>query len=812
MYMTAKVAVSKTSYGYDKLYSYRVPNELREKIHAGERVIIPFGRGNRKRVGLVISVEFNNTDKLKPIFSLIDEEPVINEEMLEMVVWLKDTTFCTYFEAFKSIIPSGLQYRVTRKYCLSDKIPENLSDDEECLYTSLSKSKSQRDFDLILEQCGIEGKKKTVQSLTEKGYILECDDVRRNARDLTVKMMRISDSYLTNEHPDKLTKKQSSVIELLLQNGSASVKEICYICNITQAVLKNLVKKDILEEYEYEEVLRSDARSDKKTDDLILNDQQKKVFEGIFELIRSGKPSCSLLYGVTGSGKTAVFIHLIEETIKYGRQAVMLIPEISLTPQTLKIFQDYFGDIVAVFHSNLSISQRMNEYKRVKSGDAKIVVGTRSAVFVPFDNIGIIILDEEGEHSYKSDSSPKYHTRDVAKKRCVTHSAALILASATPTIESYYYAVTGRYKLFTLNKRFSQSVLPEVSILDMQNEPRYNNSADFSESLVEEINYNISKGEQCILLLNRRGYYTYISCPQCRQPLICPNCSIPLTYHKTNGCLMCHYCGFTETNPDKCPECGYEILKQTGVGTQKIEDELSELFPDAKILRMDADTTYSRYSYEKNFKAFGNGEYDIMIGTQMIAKGLDFENVTLVGIISVDKALFAGDFRSYERTFSLITQVVGRCGRGNKQGRAFLQTYVPDHYVINLAANQDYTGFYEQEIELRKALIYPPFCDICVISFTSTIDGDADNASKIFLEIMIKSIDENGIRMPLRVLGPSKYVYHKLNGKYRYRLILKCRNTKDFRMFINDLLLSSFSNSAFSNVSISVDINGDIGL
>lgn len=490
----------------------------------------------------------------------------------------------------------------------------------------------------------------------------------------------------------------------------------------------------------------------------------------------------------------------------------MLIPEISLTPQMVDKFQSLFGDMVSVMHSNLSLSRRLNEYKRVKSGRAKIVVGTRSAVFAPLENIGLIIMDEEGERTYKSESSPRYNAKDIAKKRCVTHNAVLLMASATPSIESYYYAKTNRYKLFTMKRRYTGDRLPHVEILDLAAEGFYGSSSTFTEKLVEEININLERGEQSILLLNRRGYYTFISCCDCKEPVVCPNCSVPLTYHKVNNKLICHYCGHTQDMINVCPKCGKNHLKLTGIGTQKVEDEIASLFPDARILRMDADTTYSRYAYEKNFKAFEKGEYDIMLGTQMIAKGLDFPNVTLVGVVSIDKALFSGDFRSYERTFSLITQVVGRCGRGEKQGRAFIQTYVPDHYVINLAAEQNYIGFYEQESAMRKALIYPPFCDTCLIEFASEYESAADNASKAFVDMMRQKIADENIKLPLRVLGPAKCTYERINGKYRYRIVMKCRNNKEFRGFVSDLYKNVFKMKEFANVQTFVDINGDISL
>ena len=486
----------------------------------------------------------------------------------------------------------------------------------------------------------------------------------------------------------------------------------------------------------------------------------------------------------------------------------MLVPEISLTPQMLERFKKYFGRQIAVLHSSLSLGQRNDEFKRIRSGQAKIVIGTRSAVFAPLPDIGVIIIDEEGEHTYKSEMSPRYHARDVAIQRCGYHKSVLVMASATPSLETFYFAKNGRFSLFEMRERFAGARLPEVEIIDMA----YEGGRLLSGKLTDKLRQTLDAGEQAILLLNRRGFNTYISCMECRKPVSCPNCDLPLTYHKKNNKLMCHYCGFTMDNVRACPQCGSDHLRMSGVGTQKVEDVIAEHFPKARVLRMDADTTFSRYSYEKGFKAFENHEYDIMLGTQMIAKGLNFPNVTLVGVVSLDKALFTGDFRSYERTFSLLTQVAGRCGRGDKPGYAYLQTFVPDHFVLNLAAEQDYDEFYEQEIALRKSLTYPPFCDICVVGFSSAMESKAIEASEWFARTLGDYIKENKLTFPLRGLGPAPCTLGRINNKYRYRLILKCRNSKAFRTAIADVMAKFYKQQSFKAVSIYADINGDIGL
>ncbi len=804
----AAVAVSSTAYGYDRRYKYTVPIELDGKAQTGVRVLVPFGNGNRKRVGVIIRIDDaanEDLSKFKPIKSVIDDESLLNDEMLEMVYWLKNTTLCTYFEAFKTIIPLGLSVNFTQKYELSGDSglsEDNLSSGAVKLLNAVREDAS-----------ALEGaENKLVNELVQSGFLVERDSVKRRTKDETVKMVRLSEKFADGAMAANLSPKQKSVVQLLTESGAASLKEIEYICGVTSAVVRNMTKKGITESYEYEILRTPDVEASENPDEIVLNEEQQRVYDGVSALIDDKKPSVSLLYGVTGSGKTPVFAKLIKHTLELDRNVIMLIPEISLTPQVVQRFQSLFGDMVAIMHSSLSLTQRLNEYKRVKKGQARIVVGTRSAIFAPIENIGLIIIDEEGERTYKSESAPRYNAKEIAKKRCITHNAAVLMASATPSVESYYYAKSGRYKLFEMTKRYSQDKLPDVETVDLAVDGFYGNSTIFSERLVEEINYNLGKKEQTILLLNRRGYHTYISCADCKETMFCPNCSIPLTYHKVNNRLICHYCGYSAEMTNTCPKCGSKHLKLTGMGTQKVEDEVAALFPDARILRMDADTTYSRYAYEKSFKAFERGEYDIMLGTQMIAKGLDFPDVTLVGVLSVDKALFAGDFRSYERTFSLVTQVVGRCGRGDKQGRAIIQTYVPEHYVLNLAAQQNYKAFYEQEISSRKALIYPPFCDICTLEFSSVIESCADKASKTFLGLIESTVKSGQINVPIRVLGPSKCIYEKTNGKYRYRIIIKCRNNQQFRDYIGKLYKMCFSMREFANVQTSLDINGDINL
>lgn len=815
--MKAMVAVSSAAYSFDKPYSYLIPGEMLETAKPGSRAIVPFGRANRKRIGIILEVEpvFQSDKGIKPLFSIPDDSPVLSSEMLELMYWLRDNTFCTYFDAVKTLLPSGMNINIGEEYALAEPLPDMpLSCEESNFLRFLENCRSRDEFRRFISCASGTEEKAIVRSLIEKKYIILKVSQKRKAKESYIKMLRLSEEYINAPESFKLTPKQKALAEIISERGSVSTKEACYFAGVTSLVADNLVKSGAAEGFESDNfrMVSIGKPGSRSIEDVKLTDYQQPVYDTVAKQIDEGRPECFLLHGITGSGKTAVFEKLIGHCVKTGKQAMLLIPEISLTPQIVRRFQEIFGETVAVLHSGLTDGQRLDQYRRIKLGLASIAIGTRSAVFAPFDNIGLIIVDEEGERSYKSDSSPRYNAIEVAKKRCRTHSSVLLLASATPSVESYYNAMKGRYKLLEMNKRYSGAVLPEVTIVDMNDERMEGNTTEFSRRLTGEIRENLLKGEQTILLLNRRGYHTIISCCDCNKPLYCPNCSVPMTYHKANDSLMCHYCGHVQSMAEACPVCGGQRLIQMGFGTQKMEEQLSMLFPEARILRMDADTTFSRDSYEKRFKAFADGEYDIMVGTQMIGKGLDFTNVTLVGVLSVDKALYAGDFRSYERTFSLVAQVVGRCGRGSKKGRAFLQTFMPEHYVLSLAAAQDYKKFYNEEIAVRRALIFPPVCDICALGTSGENEDMTMSAAEALMDIIRQRIKKDNISFPLRVLGPVKCSYGKLNGKYRYRIIIKCKNTAGFRAFVGRILEDFGKLRKFSRVSVYADINGDIGI
>ena len=799
----ALVAVENTHFSFDMLFSYEVPDMFFGQIVPGKRVVVPFGRGDKKRIGLVFKMSDEIPEKkCKYIFGVVDNEPVISEELLKLCEWLSENTFCTYYDAFRAILPPGLGYSLKRRVTLKKDFDGALTPMEQTFIEQLKKA-DKAAFDALIAGGGA-----MVDTLTKKGALAEDCVAKRRVGDESVQMVRISEDY---DHEIKLTAKQRAVMELLEETGCASVHEICYNCAVTAAVVKLMVEKNILERFE-QTVFRTEGNVSATEDpgDIVFSPKQQDVYNGILALMNDPEPRCALLRGVTGSGKTSVFIRLINEAVKQGKSAIMMVPEISLTPQMVGKFRRLFGSEVAIMHSALSIGERADEYRRIREGKAHIVIGTRSAVFAPVQNLGIVVIDEEGEGSYKSESSPRYHARDTAKQRCFAHNALLLLASATPSPESCYYAKTGRYSLFEIDERYNNAVLPEVYIVDMAKERQNGNMSTFSMPLLDELAVNLERREQSILLLNRRGYRTSVRCLACGKPLECPNCSMPLTYHKVNDSVICHCCGYMRRLDSVCPKCGGRFFDMKGEGTQLIQDELSVMFPKARILRMDADTTSSKGAFEREFGAFGNGEYDIMVGTQMIAKGLDFPNVTLVGVLKIDNSLYAADFRAYERTFSLITQVVGRSGRGGKRGRALLQTFSPDHFVINLAANQNYPDYYNEEIELRRAQFYPPFCDITVFGFASASNERCGNAARKFAGMLPRLAEPYGNRVPMRILGPAPNTVGKVNGRFRFSLIVKCSNSRAFRAVVREAMKLAYDDKDFDNVTFYADINGYI--
>ncbi|MBR5539818.1 MAG: primosomal protein N' [Clostridia bacterium] len=813
----AKVAVEQTAFHFDKLYSYRVTPDLSE-IAPGCRVLVPFGKGNRFRQGIVMELEVasEQADSLKPVMAVLDEQPLLNEEMMALTQWMKERTFCTVFDAVRAMLPTGLYWNVRPVYQpvqpLSETEKQNMSSDEAALYALAcvmsTRSPNGIAGDKLLGCAGLSNAEKLPELMVKKGWFTRGEDATRRTGDATRRMARLAvplGELETAMRDARVSPKQRSVLALLEEVGTASVKELCYLAGVTGAVLSALEKKQLVDCYE-QEILRSPfATMSPRPVAVDLNAEQQTAFDELKARYEEPKAACALLYGVTGSGKTQVYIKLIDTVIADGKQALVLVPEISLTPQTMELFLRRYGNRVAVLHSGLSVGERMDEWKRIRRGEADIVVGTRSAVFAPLSKLGVIIMDEEQEHTYKSENTPRYHARDVAKFRCNHHHALLLLTSATPGVESYQAALGGRYSLHTLTNRYGDSLLPQVQVVDMREE---SGLSLFSEALKGELAACFEQGKQAILLLNRRGYHTFLSCRSCGKIITCPSCSISLTYHRASGKLMCHYCGHTRPPTLRCPECGSDKVRYSGMGTQRVEEELTQLFPNIRILRMDTDSTMSRFAYEEKFREFAEGKYQVMIGTQMVAKGLDFPNVSLVGVLSADQALYAEDYRSFETAFSLLTQVIGRAGRRDTPGKAIIQTTVPEHYVIDLASKQDYPAFYEVEIAARKLMKYPPFADIGMFGFVGVDEKTVKAAAVCFLEQLRRTVAQpDHAGLPLIALDPTPASVARVAGKYRYKLIVKFHNNSRTRALIAQLLTQFSVLPESKGVSVYADIN-----
>lgn len=813
--VTAKIAVAAATYWTDRPYDYLVPDPLRDAVRPGVRVTVPFGNGNRRSEGIVLSVgTLTEERKLKNVASVLDTEPVLQEELLRLAVWLRERYFCTVYDAVHAMLPAGLWYALESLYSLTE------GTDREKAYDAAGKSAAARTvLDAVFAHGGscprsdlerlFDGElpSRALQTLTSKG-ILETDSrEKRRVGDKLVRMVSLAcspeEAQSYAERREKRAPLQAAALRLLLTLERVSYSELCYFTGATSASVKPLEKAGLIS-ITGEEVFRRPVSAFFELRELPqLNEEQTAAFEGISSLYDGKSAAASLLYGVTGSGKTSVYVRLIDDMLKRGKSSILLVPEIALTPQMIRIFSSYFGENIALLHSSLAVGERYDEWKRIRSGQARVVIGTRSAVFAPCSDLGLIIIDEEQEYTYKSENTPRYHARDVAKYRCVSHGALLVLGSATPDLESRYAAETGRYHFFRLTKRYNEKQLPRVDIVDMKAELRAGNGGDLSRALLNELQENAERGEQSILFLNRRGTNSLVSCGECGHTFSCPNCSVHLTWHSANRRLMCHHCGYSEPLPAACPECGGKF-NYYGTGTQKLEEELREALPEIEVLRMDADAVSPAGSHEKILSQFREKRVPVLLGTQMVTKGLDFENVTLVGVVSADQQLYCGDYRANERCFSLITQVVGRSGRGSKPGRAVIQTFTPENQVIRLAAEQDYDAFYTSEIALRRLQYCPPFADIVTVT-ASAPDESASLGCCTYIRERLKS--ELKGREDILLLGPAPLPVVRMNNRYRYRVTVHGHFDKALRSLIAGILIQCNTAKEFKGVSVFADLN-----
>ena len=747
---TVGVAVSNATFHFDKLYTYAVMPDQQDTVRLGSMVLVPFGRGSRARMGVVLACDAEpESAKLKFLFDVAPASACLTPELLRLVHFLKERTFCTYYEAVKAVIPYGAQYKPT---VAEDGVTPVLQ--------------------------------KQLVRHTENAYKL----------------------VGTLPPKPRPTAKQLAAVALLA--GGERTLSALEEKGISRAVLDNLCAKGVLECSKVNKSIDLYSSIPLKNEPILLTEEQQAAYNALLPGLEDAAPHSALLYGVTGSGKTLVFLKLIEHCLQMGRRALVLVPEISLTPQMILRLKSQFGKRVAVQHSALNHTERLLQWQMIQDGGADIVVGTRSAIFSPLENIGLVIIDEEQEHTYRSESAPRYSAHEVARQRAAENGALLLLASATPSTESYYAAQHGRTQLVRLTKRYGGNPLPKVQIVDMRAELASGNPREISLAMDDAIRHNLEAGKQTILLLNRRGYQTVAQCEDCREVLKCQKCSVPMVYHKSAHKLLCHYCGSQlDPPPARCPACGGK-LQYRGFGTQKAEEELTKLFPEARILRMDQDTTAAKDAHEKLLAKFARHEYDIMVGTQMVAKGLDFEDVTLVGVLGIDSLLFAQGFRAYETVFSLVTQVVGRSGRAKDPGFAIIQTTDPDNPVLNLAAAQDYDAFFEQEIAYRKLGLYPPFCGLCVVGFAGPKESEVARASARFAALLGRQAAKQP-DLPLRVLGPTPGSIEKINDSYRYKLTVKCRNDRRFRDLIRETLTLYEQEKLPGKATVVVDLHSD---
>ena len=746
--VAAKIAVSAATYGFDRPYEYLIPEELEGKVFPGQRVFVPFASGNRISEGLVLSLTDSPSyefAKLKPIHSLIDVSPVISSLQLKLALFMQERCFCTVYDALKAMLPTGMLVREDGRTRVTDKTID-------------------------------------VARLLISGE----------------EALSIAESLPSNYRA------RASVLRELAGYGQMPVRDLMMFCGIKSKTSINRLVKDGYIEIDTREVLRIPRYTAGKSLQLPeLNRNQSAVYEGIKKLISDGGYREALLQGITGSGKTSVYIRLINDVLNSGKTAILLVPEIALTPQMLNTFSSYFGDDIAVLHSSLSAGERYDEWKRLKTGRAHLAIGTRSAIFAPLDNLGIVIIDEEQEESYISENNPRYDARIIAKFLCYKSSCLFLSGSATPDICSKYDAETGKSMLFRLDERYNKLSLPNVKIVSLKDELKAGNEGPISSYLKDELQKNIDNGEQSILFLNRRGARRLIKCPECDFEFTCPNCSVNLTYHSANNRLICHYCGYSAIPPKACPECS-GTLKMIGIGTQLVEDKLHEMFPDTGIIRMDADALCGGVTHEQIFEKFRRENIPIMVGTQMVTKGLNFENVTLVGVLLADQGLDVCSVRASERTFSLITQVIGRSGRGKKEGRAVIQTYSPENEVILQASSQDYDGFYKEEIKVRSVQDAPPFADILSVCTLGQDEMSVIEECKYIRSELFSRLKDQA---EIIVMGPSPFPVVKVNNTFRYRVVIKCRANKIIRAQISKLLIELYSDKRFKMNTVYADTN-----
>ncbi len=822
----------------DGVFHYAIPPAMTDAVVRGAFVTVPFGKGNRKLLAVVVDVVEADglpaelpRDRVKPVFDVCRAELSLDELQLGLCRYLKDTTLCTMGEAVRTVVPPAALASLTEYY---RAVPEDRLPAKAGRVNAVLPAADLMVYEYLVARGSVSGQAirarfgasgiKILERFCRRGIVERELVVRRPAvpteryYTLAVPTEAAEASLRGDKDAVRVTSQaHKDILRLLITaGGRLSARVIEGATNANGAQMRALVKKGLLFENQEEMYRRpTGGLFHGERTPMSLSDEQAAAVKTLTELADSGEPKAALVHGVTGSGKTCVILEMIDRMLDRGRGVIVLLPEIGLTPQMLGIFEGRYGDRVAVIHSGLSAGERLDSYRRIRDGVAPVVVGTRSAVFAPMPKLGMIVMDEEQEHTYKSDMDPKYHARDIARYRCATENALLLLASATPSLESYHKAMEGKYTLITLKHRYGNAVLPAVRVVDMRGEPENGNTSPIGSVLTEELRRVKSADEQAVLFLNRRGYSNRVVCRSCGKAVSCSRCSVAMSHHVGRGRgergeLVCHWCGERRPYPSVCPDCGSPHLSRMGYGTQRVEEELSSLVPDVRILRMDADTTTTKSAYNDLLGSFRRREADILLGTQMVTKGHDFPDVTLVGVLMADASLYLDDYRAAERTFSLLTQVIGRAGRAEKEGLAIIQTMNPDSDVIGLACAQDYETFYHREIRLRKLLGFPPFCDMVLLTVTGENEAEVHRACTTIAEDLTDLCEEKYTDVPLLRFGPFEAPVYRVDNVYRMRLVLKCRLNRRARALISELVQNfdaAVVNRSRSRPSLSVDFN-----
>lgn len=812
------VHILDASYRIDREYSYFLPPEYRDRVQEGTLLVVPFGNANKQVSAVAVGfAEDSVLTRIKSVISVLDYPFDIPAEFIDLCRFMKERFFCSFGQAFRTMLPPGVNLGTEVYYTVAEEEPpEELNEPGFVMYRYIRTEKEALKRK-ILDEFGDESEK-LLDSMCHLGILQKHTRVRKKLNEKTVTMLKLcgdaDEVYALLESDGILTEKQKVLVELLTHYPCATMREVGEIGGISPAVVSALVRKGIVkrEEVRVHREQTADAEPVSEAIPVVLSDEQSDAVEALKDLADADEPKAALLHGITGSGKTKVIIEAVKHVLAKGQTAIILLPEIGLTAQAMNIYRSVFGKELAVIHSMLSVGERIDAFRAMREGKIRVALGTRSAVFSPFDNLGIIVIDEEQEGTYKSELSPKYHARDVARFRCAKNNALLLLASATPSIESYYKAKTGVYTLLRLTKRYGEAKLPRVLIEDLRED-----SASFPDKLIgtrleAELAKALQKDKQAILFVNRRGYHAHISCRNCGHVFACPYCSVSLTYHKydrerqTDGRLSCHYCGYMDRMPKTCPSCGGTHIGYFGFGTQKLQDELETRLPAVRTIRMDADTTTEKLSYDRILESFGNREADVLFGTQMVSKGFDFPDVELVGVISVDSSLYQNDFRAGERTFSLVTQLVGRAGRSGDNGLAVLQTYNPDNEILQLAAKQDYEAFYNSEIVLRRSVAFPPFCSVLVFGFSAVSERECATFAKGFDTLMMQTKETKYADVRMQKFGPYPGGIYKIGGRFRQKIIVKYSDTARARRFFAELYETGLAKCP-KTVRLDIDAN-----